>query len=801
MTTAIKRRRGTTTQHSTFTGLEGEITIDTTKDTAVVHDGATAGGRPLLREDLANNTEIVTKTGTQTLTNKTLTSPVINTPTGITKSDISLGNVDNTSDATKNAATATLTNKTITLGANTISGTVAQFQAAVTDGDFATLAGTETFTNKALNGTLGATTPSTIAATTISASGVSTFSAGTAGAPALTTTGDTNTGMFFPAADTIAFSEGGVESMRINSSGRLGIGTTSPRSLLDITSTTTDALINLDGGSAASSFLNFRIAGTNKGYIGLGAYTGGSNDNLAYWTSGAGSHLFYTNSALKMTLDASGNLGLGVTPSAWIAGYKAQQIGGSLTLASSTGIGFEFITSNGYIGTGDLYKYIGTGPAVAYRLNNNAGIHAWYNAPSGTAGNNITFTQAMTLDASGNLGIGTATPAISGSAFTILNVKGVSNTTALITATSGDLASSVQLYSGASTSDNPAIGYQKSLRFGSTTDSGIGGFTERMRVESAGNVGIGTTSVPQKLTILNANGTYGVAYQPAFQIGNSSSGGSVGSNTGLGAIVWSTDGVITPVASIEAVRENPGGGAASCLVFRTGASGGGTERARIESSGNLLVGTTAGLNAGKVVSYSPSSFTGYGFRSDSATAAGTGWGHFYGTSSNNTAANILIYGNGNIANANGSYAAFSDIKLKENIVNATPKLEKLNKVRVVNYNLKTDPNQKLLGVVAQELEPIFPALIEETEDRKTVTKTREVEVPAVEEVLDDEGNVITAAVEATTRTEEYTEDVLTGETTKSVKYSVFVPILIKAMQEQQAMIEELKAKVAALEAA
>ena len=50
MTTAIKRRRGTTVQHSTFTGLEGEITIDTTKDTAVVHDGATAGGFPLAKE-------------------------------------------------------------------------------------------------------------------------------------------------------------------------------------------------------------------------------------------------------------------------------------------------------------------------------------------------------------------------------------------------------------------------------------------------------------------------------------------------------------------------------------------------------------------------------------------------------------------------------------------------------------------------------------------------------------------------------------------------------------------------------
>ena len=66
--------------------------------------------------DAASNTltNVVTLTGSQTLTNKTLTSPVINTPTGIVKGDVGLGNVDNTSDATKNAAAATLTNKTLT---------------------------------------------------------------------------------------------------------------------------------------------------------------------------------------------------------------------------------------------------------------------------------------------------------------------------------------------------------------------------------------------------------------------------------------------------------------------------------------------------------------------------------------------------------------------------------------------------------------------------------------------------------------------------------------------------------------
>lgn len=85
-------------------------------------------------------TDVVTLTGTQTLTNKTLTAPAINSPTGIVKADVGLGNVDNTSNVTERAATATLTNKTIALGSNTVSGTMAQFDTAVTDSNFVYMA-------------------------------------------------------------------------------------------------------------------------------------------------------------------------------------------------------------------------------------------------------------------------------------------------------------------------------------------------------------------------------------------------------------------------------------------------------------------------------------------------------------------------------------------------------------------------------------------------------------------------------------------------------------------------------------
>lgn len=97
--------------------------------------------------------DVVLLSGAQTLTGKTLTSPVINTPTGIVKGDVGLSNVDNTSNATERAAVATLSSKSIDLATNTLTGTTAQFNTALSDNDFATLAGTETFTNKTLSDT------------------------------------------------------------------------------------------------------------------------------------------------------------------------------------------------------------------------------------------------------------------------------------------------------------------------------------------------------------------------------------------------------------------------------------------------------------------------------------------------------------------------------------------------------------------------------------------------------------------------------------------------------------------------
>jgi hypothetical protein len=79
----------------------------------------------------------------------------------------------------------------------------------------------------------------------IASTGQITVGAGTVSAPVIAPTGDTNTGVFFPAADTIAFAEGGVEIMRVDSTGRVGIGTTTPAATLDVAGTVSVAKANI----------------------------------------------------------------------------------------------------------------------------------------------------------------------------------------------------------------------------------------------------------------------------------------------------------------------------------------------------------------------------------------------------------------------------------------------------------------------------------------------------------------------------------------------------------------------------
>jgi hypothetical protein len=144
----------------------------------------------------------------------------------------------------------------------------------------------------------------------------------------------------------------------------------------------------------------FGTSATNYGRITYNDSTG----ELAIGTIENYSTLFISNNTTKMTLNSSGNLGLGVTPSAWLtaSGRNAIEIGALGNAMFGNGASDFYMLSNAF--TDGTFKYANNGPAASYRHAD--GAHIWYQAPSGTAGNAISFTQAMTLNASGNLSIG-----------------------------------------------------------------------------------------------------------------------------------------------------------------------------------------------------------------------------------------------------------------------------------------------------------------------------------------------------------------------------------------------------------
>jgi hypothetical protein len=135
----------------------------------------------------------------------------------------------------------------------------------------------------------------------------------------------------------------------------------------------------------------------NAGIGGINAFNTASGDSvLAFSTRGS------ATLAERARIDSAGNLGLGVTPSAWDSSVKALQVGSGAALHDA-GSGNTILSSNLYYSsTGN--RYIATDFATAYQQNN--GLHYWYTAASGTAGNTISFTQALTLHASGGLSLG-----------------------------------------------------------------------------------------------------------------------------------------------------------------------------------------------------------------------------------------------------------------------------------------------------------------------------------------------------------------------------------------------------------
>jgi len=335
---------------------------------------------------------------------------------------------------------------------------------------------------------------------------------------------------------------------------------------------------------------------------------------------------------------------------------------------------------------------------------------------------------------------------------------------------------------------------------GSTYSTPVAVFT------ASGNVGIGSTLPLSKIHIENTSGNDGIRI--------------INSTTGEGYIIFG-DTADNNIGSIAYNHTD------DAMTFDVNNS----ERMRITSGGYLKASNTGSYNNAsgtyhELISSTSdavtlvlhnSSLSPYGIDLAYTGASPNTTDNYFLLCRDSSTNRLIVWSNGNIVNTNNSYGAISDIKLKENIVDASPKLDDLMQVKVRNYNLIGEET-KQLGVVAQELEEVFPSMVSESpdfenrevelkdEDGNIVYKTEKVLVSeAIAEELDADGNVVVEAQEAVYETvftdepEMTTEKVDLGTTTKSVKYSVFVPMLIKAMQEQQEMINDLKARIENLE--
>ncbi len=597
------------------------------------------------------------------------------------------------------------------------------------------------------------------------------------------------------ATDQMFFYANGSEAMRLTSTG-LGIGTSSPSRKLtvagDVLMTSASDLQFIMSKSGVGAFDIY-----NKGTTGTEV---GTQDPYPL--------LLKTNNTVKATLDTSGNLGLGVTPS---SSTTAQfQIGRGVVNAISN------YTTLGDNATFDgSWKYIASTGASLYQQNTSA--HAWYTAPSGTAGNAISFTQAMTLDASGRLGIGTSSPS------SPLSIRSFG-----ATGRAADFNGSDVLFDGAGQFDliigDGGVAYMSLTTTDNATALKVRNFSGNSDIavfeRTTGNVGIGTSSPANKLHTLSGSATATVAKFAATNYGNAGTtyieigtqygdGGSrignINPSGNLGTLVFETMtgtsgvfaerlridssgnvgiGVSNPssyqsaanklvvgsTSSSSGITIVAGTSAYSSLHFADGTSGAdsyrgdiayshadnsmlfftdGSERARINSSGNLLVGTTSASSPfdGCKIAIDANSSDGIRLRSGGVAM------RFIATSTSTFVGSITTTGSAT------AYNTSSDYRLKEDWVAVADASTRVNALNPVNFAWKVD-GTRVDGFLAHELAEVVPEAVTGKKD-----------------AVDAEGNPVYQGIDQ----------------------SKLVPLLTAALQEALAKIESLTARVSALE--
>jgi hypothetical protein len=520
----------------------------------------------------------------------------------------------------------------------------------------------------------------------------------------------------------------------VTAAGDVGIGTNTP------TSIGSSKVVEISSTAGNSGFLLFSVAGSLKGSV----YANASETSIG--SISATPLLLKTGDTTKATLDSSGNLGLGVTPSAKLEIYSTNNAFNALQVrynGSNDAMGFGIGNSNGfpYLGyntksqaavDGPVYER--SGPAAQLRMDN--GSFKFNIAPSGTA-NTTTITNGVsyTIITSGNqTDFGAANNNV-GTSFTATS--------------SGTLSSG-------------------------TVSQNIS-FTQAMTLDASGNLVIGDTTAGARLHVSKAGaGTIDVAW-----INNAQ---AVGANVGSRLVFTGTtnnNGLAAVSGAFEGATTADGG--YMTLATRAVTSGTLTERARITSGGYFKASNTgAYYGAGATYHEFNNDVTDQPvtlFRASNSSYADIAIQVFVARNTTNNTFYALSYYNegagaykfrvadsGDVTNTNGTYGTISDQKLKQDIVDAGSQWSDIKALRFRKFKMKDDPSGLVqLGVVAQEVELTSPGLVDEHTDR------------------DAEGNDL-------------------GTTTKSVKTSVLLMKAAVALQEAMARIETLEAKIAALEA-
>jgi hypothetical protein len=643
---------------------------------------------------------------------------------------------------------------------------------------------------------------------TVQTTGIFSHALGTASAPTVTFTGDTNTGIYSPGADQVAISTNGVNRFQIDASGnisidtntfyldatnnRVGIGTVSPGRTFVVNAQ--DAAVEI-ASSSAGTYTNegifFKVDGTDYGQI----YNDGSNALVFRYNGGSGLQE-------RMRLDSSGRLGLGTSSPGTLLHVSGTSTSSLIRIANTTngaasfdgsGSGLELIcgpanTTSKYtpaikFGSTDP-EFTTTSPKFGaaitaeatetYGSDTDGGMALGFWTSPDNPGTGSGLQQRLTITNSGNVGIGTTSPGVN------LEIAG---TTPSVRLTETDSTGFSQIYvDGAVLNidvDPTAAAASSAIRF--NVDN-----SERARIDSSGRLLVGTSTSFDTTSIQTSGANAGLAVNSgsdqiilnrytaadtgSFVFLGKSRSATIGTNTvvndgdTLGGLLFrGADGtnfvnaarIAAQVDGTPGTNDMPGR-----LVFSTTADGASspTERMRITSTGRLYVGTTTGTinttNTGFALY--PSGYFNQGGNFDGTQELS----RFYGN-----AGSVRFMGDGDVENTNNSYGAISDIKLKENIVDANSQWNDLKALQVRNYNLKADTGYSThtqIGLIAQEVELVSPGLVSESPDR------------------DAEGNDL-------------------GTVTKSVNYSVLYMKAVKALQEAMERIETLEAKVAALE--